>query len=326
MAASVSLSFAGFFLGLSFALLCEVAGSQQVLSAGEQESVYRVLESVNSEVSWRSLFPDDLCFSAPHGVVCDFFDEDGDDVADTPHVTELSFGFVSDYSPNPPCTANSTISTVFLSPLKHLRKLFFYKCFTDRKVPVPGFSTFGSSLEELVFIENPALVGSLDGELGNLTSLRKLILTGTNVSSEIPDGLGDLVSLEQLTLSRNRFTGQVPLNISKLKKLKVLDLSENLFDGEVPEPIGGLSNLLKLDLRSNRFSGNIPESLKGLKNLEFVDLSYNRFSNSGIPLFLSGMSSLKEVYLNGNFLGGEIPEIWENWGELWEYLCQERGL
>lgn len=140
-------------------------------------------------------------------------------------------------------------------------------------------------------------------------------MTGTNVSGKIPDGFADLLNTEQITLSRNRFSGQLSLlNLSKLKKLKVLDLSLNGFDGYLPESIGGLENLLKLDLSLNGFSGKIPESLKGLKMLEFLDLSYNRFANSGVPLFLAEMPRLREVYLSGNFLGGQIPEIWKNLG------------
>ncbi|THF95100.1 piriformospora indica-insensitive protein 2-like [Camellia sinensis] len=287
-----------------------VGYSQPVLNSDEQESVYRVLESINSDIPWRTLFPDDLCSSAPHGVVCDFFDSATE--TETLHVSELSFGYVSDYSPNPPCTPTSTINDHLFSSFKHLRKLFFYRCFTDSQVYVPDFSTFGASLEELLFIESPSLIGSLDGKLGNLTNLKKLVLTGTNVFGEIPDGLGDLTNLEQVTLSRNNFSGEVSLNLAKLMKLKLLDLSQNRFEGNVPESIGGPTELLKIDLSSNRFSGKIPESLKNLRNLEFLDLGYNRFANFGIPVFLSEMPSLKEVYLSGNYLGGQIPEIWEN--------------
>ncbi|KAK2971148.1 hypothetical protein RJ640_008572 [Escallonia rubra] len=121
------------------------------------------------------------------------------------------------------------------------------------------------SLQELVFIENPALMGSLSGNMSNMTSLRRVVLTGTGVSGKVPDGFGDLVNLEQLTLSRNRFSGEVLLDFSKLKKLKVLDLSQNGFEGNIPESVGGLTGLLKLDLSFNKFSGKITESLKGLR-------------------------------------------------------------
>lgn len=285
-----------------------------VLNSAEQRAVYSVLESINSNIPWRSLFTDDLCSSAPHGVVCDYFSDDDDpSSAESVHVTELSFGFVSDYTPNPPCSANSTLSSLLFSSFKYLRKLFFYKCFTEKRVLVPDINpSYASTLEELVLVDNPSLVGSLSGILRNFTSLRRVVLTGNGVYGEIPDVVGDLVSLEELTLSRNKLSGEMPVTLAHLKKMKVLDLSNNYFEGSVPEAMGNLVELFKMDLSFNGFSGKIPESLKSLQNLEFMDLSYNRFGNFGIPLFLAEMPRLRELFMSGNKLGGQIPEIWEN--------------
>lgn len=305
---------AQFTLSLTLLSILTLVTSQPPLNAVEQESVYRILESIKSDIPWRTLFPDDFCSSAPHGVVCDYFsDSDSDASASVPHVTELSFGYVSDYSPNPPCDSNSTLDPNLLSPLSHLRKLFFYKCFTHTQIPFPDFSPLSSSsLEELVFIENPSLVGPVNGKISNLTRLRRLILTGNSLNGSFSNELfDDLFSLEQLTLSRNKFSGEISMNaFQSLKKLRILDLSENGFKGKIPDSIANLTELLKLDLSFNGFSGRIPEILKGLQNLEFLDLSYNGFGKFGLPLFIAEMSSLREVYLSGNFLGGQIPEIW----------------
>ncbi|KAL4588037.1 hypothetical protein LXL04_000915 [Taraxacum kok-saghyz] len=285
-----------------------IGNSQPILNSVEQESVYRVLESLNTDVLWRALFPDDLCYSAPHGVVCDYAPVTG-----TLNIVELSFGYVSDFSSNPTCSPNSTLLDPFIfSSFPYLRKLFFYKCFTQQPVSLPDLSRVGSGLEELVFINNPSLFGSLSDSIGNMTSLRRLIITGTNVSGKIPAGFGQLTNLEEATLSRNSLGGDIPDDFSNLKNLKVLDLSQNGFTGKLPGTIGGLENLLKLDLSTNRFSGVIPETMKGLRGLEFLDLSDNRFVGGGVPMFLSNMSKLKWVYLSGNELGGVIPDIWEN--------------
>ncbi|KAI5680069.1 hypothetical protein M9H77_01296 [Catharanthus roseus] len=307
-------SFLFFYLLFSSSfLLFACVISQPPLNHLEQESVYSVLESINSETPWRSLFPDDLCSSAPHGVVCDYFtDQTG---AVSAHIIELNFGYVSDYSPNPSCSSSATLDAFLFSSFTHLKKLFFYQCFVETNVIFPDFSSLGASLEYLVFVENPSLVGSLSGKISSLTSLRRLVITGTSVSGQIPDEFSHLINLEQLTLSRNKFSGNVSVNFEKIKKLKVLDLSQNGFEGYVPESIGnGLNELLKLDLSFNQFSGKIPENLKGLQRLKFLDLSYNRFGNFGVPLFLGEMPNLKEVYLSGNLLGGKIPEMWEKLG------------
>ncbi|KAJ7972622.1 Leucine-rich repeat receptor-like protein kinase family protein [Quillaja saponaria] len=292
-----------------------ISRQQPVLDLAEQESMYQVLESINSAFPWRSLFPDDLCISSPHGVVCDYFSESNSTVFETAHIVELNFGYVSDYNPNPPCSSNSKLNPLIFTSFKFLRKLFFYKCFNESRVSLPDvLPSFTSSLEELVFIENPSLVGPLSGILHNFSSLRRLVLTGNGVYGRIPDAIGDLVNLEEITLSRNQLGGEVTENLVKLQNLNVLDLSHNNLYGYVPEMLGKLTVLLKLDLSSNGFVGKIPESFKHMQSLEFLDLSFNRFGNFGIPLFLGEMPRLREVYLRGNLLGGQIPNIWENLG------------
>ncbi|KAK6940645.1 Leucine-rich repeat [Dillenia turbinata] len=285
---------------------------QQPLESFEQESVYQVLDSINSQIPWRTLFPDDLCLSAPHGIFCDYF-EDLNGVVSA-HIVELNFGFVSDYNPNPPCTPDSALSPLLFTSFPRLAKLFFYKCFNgSTRVNLPGFDpnpNLISSLKELVFIENPSLVGPLSGILRNFTNLERAVLSGNGFYGEIPDGVAELSQLVELTVSRNELSGRVPDSISNLKNLRILDLSHNEFYGLIPKSVSELTQLLKLDLSWNSFNGSIPESLKNLKSLHLLDLSFNRFTNSGIPLFLSEFESLREVYLSGNNLGGVIPEIW----------------
>ncbi|PON81772.1 Leucine-rich repeat, typical subtype [Trema orientale] len=306
-----------------------ITHQQPLLDSAEQESVYRVLDSINSDIPWRSQFADDLCTYAPNGVVCEYFSESGDvSSPDSAHITELSFGYDSDFATSPPCSPNSTLNPVLFTSFKYLRKLFFYKCFKNAPVSVPDFgASFGSNLEEVVFVENPSFVGSISGLIRNFSSLRRVVLTGNGVSGEIPDAVGDLVNLEELTLSRNRLSGKMDdLDLSKLKKLKILDLSQNSFEGDVPSSMANLSELMKLDLSSNGFSGKIPESFRALQKLEFLDLSFNRFGNFGVPLFLAEMPKLRDVYLSGNHLGGKLPEMWKNLGGVLRIGFSDMGL
>ncbi|KAL1203196.1 Piriformospora indica-insensitive protein 2 [Cardamine amara subsp. amara] len=309
-----------FFLFTATIITCQLTDDdvspQLTLDPSEQEAVYRVLDSVNSAIPWRTIFPDDLCASPPDGVVCDFIYASQHGVATSVHVTEFHLGYISEFTQNPPCTANSTLNPLLFTAFRHIRKILFYNCFTTDHVSLPETipDDFGSVLEELVFIENPSLIGDLSIMIGNFTKLRRLVLTGNGFHGSIPGRvLGDLISLEEITLSRNSLTGGFPTNAtSRLKNLKILDLSHNFLDGNAPDSIGDLTELIKLDLSFNEFSGEIPSAVGKLKKLTFMDLSYNRFGNYGIPLFLAEMPELREVYLSGNQLGGHIPEIWKN--------------
>lgn len=175
-------------------------------------------------------------------------------------------------------------------------------------------------------MENPSLSGSLSGIFGNFSSLRRFILTGSNVSGGIPDEITKLPSLEQLTVSGNSNLGTMGKGIGDLVKLRVLDLSRNGLTGTIPNNLGNLKFLLKLDLSYNNLEGKIPDNLKNLQCLEFLDLGFNKLGNYGVPLFLGEMPNLREVYLSGNPLGGAIPEIWENLGGILGIGLAEVGL
>ncbi|WOL12926.1 hypothetical protein Cni_G21695 [Canna indica] len=279
----------------------------------EQEAAYLALESINPSIPWRSLYPDDLCLSGPHGLVCDLFTSSSSTTAEaeaSPHVIELNFGYVSDYSSNPPCGPNATVPTS-LSSFPFLRKLFFFKCFTSAKASLTDdFWNLSSTVEELVFHQNPYLVGRLSRRLGGLPRLRRLIVSGTRISGSIPPEVGNLHHLEQLVLSRDHLHGQIPRSIGRLDRLKVLDLSGNRIGGMLPGEIGQLAALVKLDLGSNRIIGSVPDELGRLRQVELLDLSENQLTG-GVPEALAEMTSLEELYLSGNPLGGGIPEIWE---------------
>nr|GEW08810.1 piriformospora indica-insensitive protein 2-like [Tanacetum cinerariifolium] len=253
------------------------------LNSVEQEALYRVLDSLNSNIPWRTLFPDDLCTSAPHGVVCGYTTDPGPDPVSEPgtvNIIELNFGWVSDHNPNPPCDPNSTLPDPFIfASFPYLRKLFFYKCFTHRPISLNGFLRNGSGLEELVLVQNPSIYGSLTLVKGeNLKGLRRLVITGSNVSGEIPSGFGELSNIEEVTLSRNHLAGKLPENLSNLKKVKVVDFSQNGLEGNIPANIGNLKSLEKLDLSFNKFSGNVPMEFEKLGKLNELNLMNNSLS------------------------------------------------
>ncbi|MED6206834.1 hypothetical protein PIB30_030394 [Stylosanthes scabra] len=315
-------------LTLFFSIIL-LSHQQPPLNPHEQESLYTLLHSINPTIPWRSLFPSqDFCLSPPHGILCDYdYDDDhslNDTVSSFSHILQLSFGYVSDESSNPPCSHHSTLNSLLFTSFPFLQKLFFYNCFNNTSSsslitpqPLPFSFAFSSTLQELVFIDNPSLVLPItDILLQNFTSLRRLVLVNNGFHGELPETVGSFANLEEVTLSGNNLSGQVPTSLGTLEKLKVLDLSHNDFHGCIPESFGDgkFMELVKLDLSHNGFGCRIPESLGHLQSLELLDLSFNKFGNFGVPLFLGKVPTLKEVYLSGNNLGGVIPEIWGNLG------------
>ncbi|XP_038714349.1 piriformospora indica-insensitive protein 2 isoform X2 [Tripterygium wilfordii] len=300
-----------FFLFLvmiqSFLLISQ---GQPVLNSAEQESVYQVLESINPTIPWRSLFPDDLCYSPPHGVVCDFFSEPNGSIS-VVHITELSLGYVSDFNPNPPCYANSTFDPILFTSFNYLRKLFFYKCFTDSPVSVPTVSpSFASRLEQLVFIDNPALVGSLSGFNGNFTNLKRIVITGNGLSGNIPGWVGDSANLVELTLSRNQLTSAVLMSFSKLKKmprLRELHLSGNSLGGKIPEIWKNLGGIKGIGFSNMGLVGTIPASMGlYLRNLSYLGLDNNQLEGT-VPMELGFLEFSSEINLENNNLSGRVP-------------------
>ncbi|KAJ7514612.1 hypothetical protein O6H91_23G052300 [Diphasiastrum complanatum] len=278
-----------------------------VMDPAEVEAIYRVLEGINHDIDWRSMFPGNPCTDGPHGIICDTDNN-------TWHVVELNLGWVSDYVNNPPCSDNATIDPAIFQ-FSHLKKLFFYNCFTKMLRTIPSEIWKLASLQHLTFQSNSALVGEIPPEIGNLTHLERLVLLENSLSGFIPAEIGNLKNLQQLVLYRNEFIGLIPDTFQNLDSLKILDLSGNQLSGEIPHILERLTSLLKLDLSDNLLSGGIPYELGNLENLQLLDLSSNRL-NGSIPDSLHKLSSMQYLLLGENLLGGPLPEFWGNLSNL----------
>lgn len=120
-----------------------------------------------------------------------------------------------------------------------------------------------------------------------MTSLVNLDLSFNQIST-IPTSFQDMCSLRRLNLRNNNLTGQLPelfLNLTGWTKraLKELELTKNMLYGSFPD-ITEFSSLRELRISKNRLNGSFPE--------EFQQ-----------------PSSLVELYLDGNWLWGSIPDL-----------------
>ncbi len=144
-----------------------------------------------------------------------------------------------------------------------------------REVSEEGF------IQRLDFCKNQ-LTGALPTELGQLTELRWLWLSGNQLTGPIPSELGNLSELRYLYLSGNRLTGEIPPELGNLTKLQTLVLSENQLTGAIPRELGELTELQRLSLSENQLTGQIPSELGLLTELRRLDF-YNNQLTGAIP-------------------------------------------
>ncbi|GKB83487.1 kinase RLK-Pelle-LRR-XI-1 family protein [Tanacetum coccineum] len=152
-------------------------------------------------------------------------------------------------------------------------------------------------------MESCYLEGSIPEQIGMLSNLAHLSLSGNNLNGMLPVSLTNLTKLVELDLSGNNFTSTIPSQIGNLKNLLHLDLRDNQFSGLIPSSLCSMFNLTYLDLSDNQFSGLIPSSLGFVVNLLHLDLSQNQFTG----LILSSLGSMVDLtYLDlsqNNFIG-----------------------
>ena len=128
------------------------------------------------------------------------------------------------------------------------------------------------------------------------------------MSGEIPSELGSLSNLGVLHLSGNQLSGNIPTWLGRLPELTEVWLGDNQLSGEIPATLGSLSNLRVLELWGNQLSGEIPAELSGLSNLEILSLGINQLTGK-LPLELGNLANLEILWLGGsNQLTGCIPE------------------
>ncbi|XP_058067733.1 putative leucine-rich repeat receptor-like serine/threonine-protein kinase At2g24130 [Magnolia sinica] len=197
-------------------------------------------------------------------------------------------------------------------------------------------------LERLDLSEN-SLQGCLPDELRTLTRLEGLSLHSNQIQCEIPESFSQLTGLRYIDLSNNQLQGHLPPSLFyNCTELMYIDHSDNSFIGFIPSKIGNhLTHLEALFLYQNQLSGSIPASLSNsskmvdldlefnfltdslpseivrhMYQLETLHLSYNNLSsddgNTNLTSFftaISNLTHLRELQLDGNDLGGELPSV-----------------
>ncbi|KAJ4869139.1 Leucine-rich repeat protein kinase family protein [Raphanus sativus] len=163
------------------------------------------------------------------------------------------------------------------------------------------------SLQKLVLREN-LLTGPLPSSIGKLSRLVFLSLASNRMSGEIPSSIGNITLLEKLNLSNNSFEGTIPPSLGQCKYILYLRIGSSKLNGTIPQEIMQIQSLVYLDLSNNSLTGSLPKYIKPLERLCTLSVAHNKLYGQ-LPQVLGNCLSLENLYLQGNFFDGDIPNL-----------------
>nr|XP_010917821.2 receptor kinase-like protein Xa21 [Elaeis guineensis] len=155
------------------------------------------------------------------------------------------------------------------------------------------------------------LQGYIPQELGRLSNLQFLILKDNALEGTIPTSLANCSNLMLLSLDYNKLVGEIPTELASLPRLSVLLLARNNLTGFIPPSLGNVSSLVGIDLCENNLRGQIPSSLGRLVRLKHFTITNNRLTGE-IPSTFLNLSSLCIIYVGDNQLSGVLPSAMGN--------------
>ena len=107
-----------------------------------------------------------------------------------------------------------------------------------------GYETINMSLDDNEDgIMEPVELGYTEWVGGRLVALDCFLadIMPCNLSGSLPQNIGDLTYLEALWLSGNQLSGEIPESLGNLSNLELLYLSDNNLSGSIPESLCSLN-------------------------------------------------------------------------------------
>ncbi|XP_010479905.1 PREDICTED: probable LRR receptor-like serine/threonine-protein kinase At1g53430 [Camelina sativa] len=187
--------------------------------------------------------------------------------------------------------------------LTSLREIDLTRNFLNGTIP----ATLSKIPLEILNVPGNRLSGPFPPQLGEITTLTELNLESNSLTGSLPSNLGNLRSLKRLLLSANNFTGPLPESLSNLKNLTDFRIDGNSLSGKIPDFIGNWTLLHRLDLQGTSLEGPIPTSISNLKNLLELRITDLRGPASSFP-DLQNITNMERLALRNCLIRGPIPE------------------
>lgn len=164
----------------------------------------------------------------------------------------------------------------------------------------------GTPASGAVSVQPTAVMNSLSAALKNPNQVRRLDLSGQNLTS-ISDSIGLLANLVELNLGRNKLTS-LPISVGELRKLDVLNISNNNFT-ELPAAIREMVHLDVLNISNNPIKELDERAFSGLNNLKELRMDFVKVS--ALPTSLASCLTLATFSAEGNNLKA-LPAFFGN--------------
>ena len=129
----------------------------------------------------------------------------------------------------------------------------------------------------------------------------------TGLEGTLPSELGEMTALTILQLSGLQLSGTIPASFSNLR-LRILNLIDNLFTGTFPSEwlFARGDGLETVAIGQNSFEGPLPELKRQSSIINFW--VFDNLFEGTIPISYCQQPTLQYLFLSNNALTGSIPE------------------
>ncbi|CAI8591777.1 unnamed protein product [Vicia faba] len=164
-------------------------------------------------------------------------------------------------------------------------------------------------------LSNSELYGEFPVRIFHLPNLKFLDLRyNPNLIGRLPEFQSNSV-LTKLALDETGFYGTLPVSIGKLSSLNILSIPSCHFIGYIPSSIDNLTQLIQINLQHNKFRGDPSSSLANLTKLTLLNVGFNEFTFETIS-WIGEVSSIITLDICSVNIGSDIPSSFANLTQL----------